>query len=253
MPDGRGDGGSRRYDAIGTTYARTRVPDPRIAVEIARALGAARSVVNVGAGTGNYEPGDRVVVAVEPSTSMIRQRTSSASVVRAVCEQLPFGDRAFDAAMALLTIHHWDDPSTGLDELRRVSTRQVVWYCEPLGGQTFWPLRYFPEAAQLPSFASPPGVALLRERLDVREIRTVRIPRDCSDGFGVAYWARPDAYLDPVVQAGMSWLALLDGSARRAGADRLAADLASGEWDRRFGHLRTADHFDGGLRIAIAY
>ena len=209
-------------------------------------------MVNVGAGTGNYEPADRLVVAVEPSVEMIRQRTSPAPVVRARAEQLPFGDGAFDAAMALLTTHHWDDPATGLDELRRVSRRQVVWFCEPLDPAWFWPLRYFPEAAHLPSVAAPPGAGLLRDRLDVREIRTLRIPHDCTDGFGVAYWARPEAYLEPVVQAGMSWLALLDPAARRAGTERLATDLASGRWDRQFGRLRALHDFDGGLRIAIA-
>ena len=128
----------------------------------------------------------------------------------------------------------------------------MIWFCEPLDPTTFWPLRYFPEAAQLPSVTSAPDEAMLRARLDVQEIRTLRIAPDCSDGFGAAYWARPEAYLDPIVQAGMSWLALLDPAARRSGAERLAADLASGEWDRRHGHLHAEQDFDGGLRIAVA-
>jgi SAM-dependent methyltransferase len=246
------DGPSFAYDEIGRTYARTRRPDQRLAREVDRALGPARTILNVGAGSGNYEPAGRVVVALEPSMAMIRQRTSRAAVVRGSAERLPFADAAFDAAMALLTMHHWHDPAAGLDELRRVSRRQVIWYCEPLDPATFWPLRYFPEASRLPFVASPPGEALLRARLDVREIRTLRIPSDCTDGFGVAYWARPEAYLDPIIQDGMSWLALLDPAARRSGTARLAEDLASGAWERHLGHLRTQPDFDGGLRIAIA-
>lgn len=128
------------YEAIGTTYAHTRRADERIAREIDDALGPARTVLNVGAGTGNYEPADRVVIAVEPSRAMIRQRSSLASTVRARAELLPFSAAAFDAAMALLTSHHWNDPAAGLNELRRVSRRQVVWYCEPLDPTTLWPL-----------------------------------------------------------------------------------------------------------------
>lgn len=155
--------------------------------------------------------------------------------------------------MARLTIHHWSDPASGLDEMRRVSRRQVVWFCVPLDPDMFWPMRYFPDASQLPSVVSPPGEALLREHLDIREIRTMRVPRDCVDGFGAGYWARPEAYLDPTVQAGMSWLALLTPEARRAGTVRLAADLTSGRWERHHGDLRSQDDFDGGLRIAIAH
>jgi SAM-dependent methyltransferase len=237
------------YEVIGTTYQRTRRPDPRIAREILDLLGSARTVLNVGAGTGNYEPTDRLVIAVEPSPTMIAQRTAPTPVVRASAERLSFPSGAFDAAMALLTMHHWSDPGAGLAELRRVSRRQVVWFCEPFDTTTFWPLHYFPEAMHLPSVANPPGEAVLRRHLDVIEIRTLRIPTDCTDGFGAAFYARPHAYLDPIVQDGMSWLALL---ARRAGTARLAADLASGTWDRHFGHLRDEPDFDGGLRIAVA-
>lgn len=241
------------YDEIGTTYSVTRRPDPRLADEIHDALGPARTVVNVGAGTGNYEATDRFVVAVEPSRSMTAQRTSNAPVLRAAAEHLPFPSDTFDAAMALLTIHHWSDAASGLDEMRRISRRQVVWFCAPLNPDMFWPMRYFPEASKLPSVTSPPGEALLREHLDIREIRTLRVPHDCVDGFGAAYWARPEAYLDPTIQAGMSWLALLEPEAHRAGTERLAADLATGRWERHHGHLRSDDDFDGGLRIAIAH
>jgi SAM-dependent methyltransferase len=210
-------------------------------------------VVNVGAGTGSYEPDDRLVVAVEPSPEMLRQRRSrSRHVVRGVAEALPFPNAAFDTAMAVLTIHHWADPYAGLRELRRVSTRQVVFYFEPLHTHNFWALEYFPEALQLPSEHDAPGEEVLREALRVREIRPVLVPRDCLDGFGAAFWARPDAYLEPVVQAGMSWLALLPEHARRRGSQQLADDLASGDWDRRYGHFRQLTLYDAGYRIAIA-
>lgn len=249
---GANDAG-RLYDQIGRTYAKTRREDPRIAAVIHDALGSARAVVNVGAGAGSYEPRDRDVVAVEPSPRMIEQRVGrSRSVVRAVAEDLPFVDAAFDAAMAVLTVHHWPDPRAGLDELRRVSRRQVVFFYEPLRTHDFWGLDYFPEALDLPQEQAPPDEALLRAHLEVRAVRPVLVPHDCEDGFGAAYWARPEAYLDPDVQAGMSWLALLPDEARTRGAERLRADLASGEWDRRHGHLRSTAEFDAGYRIAIA-
>lgn len=243
-----------RYDQIGQSYARTRQEDPRIAVAIHACLGAGRSVVNVGAGSGSYEPVDRHVVAVEPSLRMIAQRRRrTSSVVRAVAEDLPFADSTFDAAMAVLTLHHWTDPARGLLEMRRIATRQVVFFYESLRTHSFWGLDYFPAALALPTEVDPPGEALLSQHLHLREIRKVLVPNDCRDGFGTAFWARPEAYLDPEVQAGMSWLAMLSPEDRQRGSDRLRADLERGEWDRRYGHLRTASTFDGGYRIAIAY
>jgi SAM-dependent methyltransferase len=241
------------YEDIGRSYARTRREDPRIAVEIMAGLGPGGSVVNVGAGTGNYEPRDRVVVAVEPSLEMLQQRRErTRRVVRAVAEALPFPDDAFDTAMAVLTIHHWSDPAAGLRELRRVSRRQVVFFFEPLRSHDFWALDYFPEAIEIPSEQDPPGEEVLRRVLRVRDVRPILVPRDCVDGFGAAFWARPEAYLDPQVQAGMSWLALLAPEARQRGTERLSSDLASGAWDRRHGHLRRLSNYDGGYRLAIA-
>jgi Methyltransferase domain len=241
------------YDEIGRTYARTRREDPHVAATIRACLGDGHAVLNVGAGTGSYEPADRFVVAVEPSNEMLRQRpTHRAPVVRAVAESLPVADGAFDVAMAVLTMPHWNDVGLGLRELRRVSHRQVVLYFEPLHTHGFWGVEYFPEAIEVPSERDAPGEGELRAALRVREIRPVLVPRDCVDGFGVAYFGRPEAYLRPEVQEGMSWLARLAPEVRRRGAERLAADLASGEWDRRFGALRDTDWFDGGYRIAIA-
>jgi SAM-dependent methyltransferase len=241
-----------RYDLIGRSYATTRREDPRVAEQIHAALGEG-SVLNVGAGSGNYEPPDRAVVAVEPSWQMLGQRTGRrAPAIRAVAEALPFGDRSFDAALAVLTVHHWSDPVAGLAEMARVAARQVVFFFEPLRTHRFWALEYFPAALSLPTEVDPPGEQMLRDHLRVREVRQVLVPRDCTDGFGAAFWARPEAYLDPEVQAGMSWLAMLPPREREQGAERLRADLSSGEWDRRHGHLRHQDAYDGGYRIAVA-
>lgn len=243
----------QRYDQIGRSYARTRREDPRIARAVHACLGAARTVVNVGAGTGSYEPRDRHVVAVEPSSEMIAQRpTHGAPVLRGIAEALPFAPGSFDAAMAILTVHHWSDPSAGVAELRRVADRQVVLYFEPLRDRAFWGLDYFPEALDLDTERDPPGEELLRSLLDVQVIHRVLLPHDCVDGFGTAYWARPEALLDPEVQAGMSWLALLPEATRRSGVERLRDDLRSGAWDSRHGHLRAQAEFDGGFRIAVA-
>ena len=241
------------YGQIGRTYAATRREDPRVAAHIWSAIGDATTVVNVGAGTGNYEPRHATVVAVEPSPAMVAQRHDRSSlVVRANAEALPLRDEGFDVALAVLTIHHWPDVRRGLAELRRVAQRQVVFFCESLVTHAFWAIDYFPEATALSSERDVPGEEVLRQALDVKEIRPVMVPPDCIDGFGAAYWCRPEAYTDPVVQAGMSWLALLPDDARQRGTQRLADDLASGEWERRHGHLRQLDEFDGGYRIAIA-
>jgi SAM-dependent methyltransferase len=239
------------YDDIGRTYTSTRREDPRIADAIDACIGPGRSVLNVGAGTGSYEPADQFVVAIEPSVEMVRQRPRErAPVLRAVAEALPIPDLAFDVAMAVLTMHHWRDVDGGLREMRRVSRRQVVFFFEPMLSHGLWMVEYFPDAAEAERDA--PGEAALRRALRVREVRPVLVPRDCVDGFGAAYFGRPEEYLRPEVQAGMSWLALLPADARRRGSERLAADLESGAWDRRFGALRDQAWFDGGYRIAIA-
>lgn len=243
-----------RYDVIGRSYALTRREDPRIAAAIHAALGPPGSVVNVGAGSGNYEPSDRDVVAVEPSQQMLQQRHGrTRSAVRGVAERLPFRDGTFDVAMAILTVHHWSDPAGGIREMERVARRQVVFFFEPLRTHRFWALQYFPAALDLPTEIDPPGERFLAEHLQVREVRTVPVPHDCVDGFGASFWARPEAYLDPAVQAGMSWLAMLSAADREHGARQLRADLDSGEWDRRYGHLRQQREYDGGYRLAVAY
>jgi SAM-dependent methyltransferase len=240
------------YDQIGTTYTTTRHPDPTIAAAIMRALGRSATVVNVGSGAGAYEPTDRPVVAVEPSSQMIRQRPAgTAPVVQAAAEALPFRDDCFDAALALLTLHHWTDWRRGLDELRRVASRLVIFTFEPGELGNFWLTNaYFPEFVDLDRERCPSVADLVHHRGDCRVDR-VAIPHDCTDGFLAAYWRRPEAYLDPQVRAGISGFALLDQDVVARGVARLKADLESGVWEQRFGNLRRLDALDVHYRLLV--
>jgi SAM-dependent methyltransferase len=240
------------YDHIGDGYARTRRADERIAEVIWRGLGDARSVVNVGAGAGSYEPLDRRVIAVEPSWRMIQQRPGSAPVICGVAEALPFSAGAFEAALAILTLHHWTDWRRGLTEMRRVSTRQVVVTVDPEAMASFWLIAtYFPEIAELDR-ARCPSLIDITKTVGSSQVQIMPIPFDCADGFLAAYWGRPEAYLDSSVRAGISGLALLEPDVVSHGIARLRDDLESGVWDQRFGHLRRADVLDVGYRLVIA-
>jgi ubiquinone/menaquinone biosynthesis C-methylase UbiE len=243
-----------KYDQIGASYARTRTPDPRIAARIFAALGPARTVLNVGAGTGSYEPADRMVVAVEPSATMIAQRhVDAAPAVRAVAEALPFRDDTFDAATAVLTMHHWGDVGRGLDEMRRVARRQVLFFFEPSFADDAWIVfDYFPEMVELETERNAPGIADIAQHLDVRDVAPVAVPADCVDGFAGCFWNRPEAYLDPVVQEGMSCFAQMPSVVRTRGMDRLRAEIESGEWDRKYGYLRALPECDLGYRVLVA-
>lgn len=243
-----------RYDRIGRTYSSTRVADPRIEAQIHAALAPAERVVNVGAGTGNYEPDDRFVAAVEPSRTMLAQRAAgSAPATQAAAEALPFRDGAFDAALAVLTAHHWTDLRAGLREMQRVAPRQVVFYFEPDWSNQLWLVcEYFPEVRALESERRAPDGPALAAVLDVERIEPILVPADCRDGFGGSFWNRPEAYLEPVVQEGMSFFAQLDPESRRRGTEQLRADLASGAWDERHGHLRALDEIDIGYRLLVA-
>ncbi len=169
-----------------------------------------------------------------------------------MAEALPFPDGAFDAALAVLTLHHWSDLPRGLAELRRVARRQVVFLFDPSMTSRFWAMAYFPESQSVPSETGAPDAGWLDAVLDVRAVHPVPVPVDCTDGFGAAFWGRPEAYLRPEVQAGMSWLAQLPEDARRRGTERLAEDLATGRWDERFGHLRDLTELDVGYRLVVA-
>lgn len=237
------------YDRIGTGYAGRRRPDPRIARLIADALGNAATVINVGAGSGSYEPADRVVVAVEPSVAMICQRPlGAAPAVQAVAAALPFADASFDAAMAVLTLHHWPDKAAGLGELRRVTRGPIVLL-------TFnpairpWPVDYFPALATLDE-ARFPAIDDYARWLGPVSITPVPISHDCVDGFLYAYWRRPAAYLDPAIRAGSSSFWAIDDIA--LGLERLARDLDSDAWERRHGDLLAADAYDAGYRLVVA-
>ena len=240
------------YDRIGRRYAQRRRPDPRIAARIARALGDARTVVNVGAGAGSYEPEDRHVVAVEPSEVMIAQRPREAApVLRAVAEALPFSNNQFDAALAVLTVHHWTDPKRGVAELRRVARRQVIFTWDPAHLAPFWFTRdYLPDAVALDA-----GFTTLRATvalLGAATVERIPVPHDCHDGFFAAYWRRPEAYLDPDVRAGISGFGILDENVVEHALKLLADDLESGEWYRRNDHLLGLDELDLGYRLVVA-
>ena len=241
------------YDSIGRSYTKTRRADPRIERVLLQALGEARSVVNVGAGSGSYEPFDRAVTAVEPSMAMLAQRSAQAApAVQAVAEALPFRDASFDAALAILTLHHWSDWTRGMRELRRVSRQRVVvltW--EVAVGETFWLLDYLPAVLALdaPRFPPPPVIAAAIGGRG--EIRTVPVPHDCVDGFLGAWWARPEAYLDPRVRAGISGLQQIDAAALERGVEQLRRDLDSGAWHARHGALRQRREIDLGYRLVV--
>jgi SAM-dependent methyltransferase len=241
------------YDEIGVGYARFRRPEPRIEAAVHSALGAARQVVNVGAGTGSYEPGDRAVVGVEPSPQMIRQRPRGAApCVRATAAELPFGDQAFDGAMALLTVHHWPAPETGLRELCRVAAGVVILTFDPGVHNSFWLFRdYVPAITTLPTTAAAVGVEAVAEIIGADRVEPVLVPHDCRDGFGTAYWRRPHAYLDPDVRRCMSAFGLVDPATVRPGIERLRADLAAGRWHDRYRELLDLDELDVGLRLVV--
>lgn len=240
---------SALYDRIGDGYAGLRRADPRIAAQVYAALGPSESLLNVGAGTGNYEPADRRVIAVEPSWRMIRQRRPGAApAIQAEAARLPFADGAFQAGLAVLTVHHWADPAAGLRELRRVVRDRIVILTFDPGARP-WLTHYLPELAALDE-AQMPELSAYAGALGRVQIETLQVPHDCLDGFLYAYWRRPEAYLDPRLRSGSSsFRALADP---RAGLQRLRIDLESGEWDRRYAGLRGLDAYDAGYRLVIS-
>jgi SAM-dependent methyltransferase len=226
---------SKTYDEIGTGYAKTRRADARHEHAILDALGGARTVVNVGAGTGSYEPRELLVVAVEPSATMITQRPpASAPVAQASAEALPFADSAFEGGLAVLTVHHWLDKTAGLRELRRVVTGPVVVFTADIEvWSQMWLVRdYLPEIGELDRrrFPSPERIA---EDLGGARIEPLLTPADCTDGFTPAFWRRPWAYLDPAVRQAQSGFATLGEETVAPGLAALDDDLRSGAWHER--------------------
>ena len=247
--------GGVRYDTIGRGYAAYRRADPRIAAAVHAALGDARTVVNVGAGTGSYEPTDRPVIPVEPSTAMALQRDHALPpAVLGVAESLPLADDSADAAMAMLTMHHWADIDRGLAELVRVARRRIVLLTIDVEVEkTMWLLsEYVPELAQRDRREFPAIARLVAALGASTRVITVPVPADCTDGFGIAFWNRPEAVLDPGARAATSGFARMDRAREAAAVARLARDLDTGEWDRRHGHLRELSELDVGLRLLVA-
>jgi SAM-dependent methyltransferase len=241
------------YEQSGRTYARHRRADPRIAERIHAALGDAQTVLNVGAGAGSYEPTDRWVLAVEPSATMRAQRPADAApVICARAEALPFDDDAVDAAMACVTIHHWESAAAGLSELRRVARGPVVVFTFDIDALPAWQLDFLAEgvAIERPRFPAIEDVAAaLGGRTRVERIATAG---DCTDGFFEAFWRRPEALLDPGVRSGQSMWALLEPGVEERIVERLSAALQSGAWDAEHGYLRELDSYDGALRLVIS-
>ncbi len=239
------------YDTIGATYTMTRCTEPRIAAQVWAAFGDARTVLNVGAGTGSYEPPHLDVTAVEPSAVMRAQRPAGAApCVDATAERLPFEDQSFDAAMAFATIDHWQDPIAGLREMRRVARRVVVFTCDASDLDLFWLNRdYLPEYAGL--LAGRPSLTELAGAIGART-EPVLVPWDCADGFYHAFWRRPEAYLDEHVRRGMSIWARVGPDAEQRAVHSLRDDLASGQWAERNRDLVNLDAAELGLRLLIA-
>ena len=241
------------YDTIGASYPVTRRTEPRIAASIWAALGEARTVLNVGAGTGSYEPPDRDVLAVEPSALMRSQRPlDAAPCLAGSAENLPFDDQSFDAAMAVCTVHHWQDPIAGLREMRRVARRVVVFLFDTSDPSQFWLTRDY-----LPEFTAIKGVRVLASPNDLAgaigaRMEPVPIPWDCADGFFEAYWRRPEAYLDEDVRRGVSVWTSVGPDAEQRVVNSLRDDLASGRWAERNHDLLDLDVAELGARLLIA-
>ncbi|HVX33500.1 MAG TPA: class I SAM-dependent methyltransferase [Solirubrobacterales bacterium] len=241
------------YETHGRGYARRQRADPRIAAAILEVLGDARSVLNVGAGAGSYEPTDRWVLAVEPSATMRAQRPRDAApCLAATAESLPLDDDSVDAAMACVTIHHWPERARGLAELRRVARGPVVVFTFDLAELIGWQRDYLAPALALevPRFGTPEEIAA--ELGGVTRVETIPTPADCTDGFFEAFWNRPEALLDPTVRASQSLWQLVDDGVEEEIVARLAADLESGRWDEEHGALREQDSYEGSLRLVIS-
>ena len=238
------------YDTIGATYAQTRQPDPRIREAIWAAIGDAATVVNVCAGSGSYEP-PQTLLAVEPSMVMIAQRPPGlAPAAVTTAERIPLPDKSVDVALCVLTIHHWPDLAAGIAELRRVARGAVFLTWDRDVTADFWLLsEYFPEMAAADYAKAVPLERLAGIAGPITAISPVKVPHDCIDGFMGAFWRRPEAYLDPVVRAGISGFSLINEGQLAAGLVRLEADLRSGAWHERHHDLLTRTAIDLGYRL----
>ncbi|HEY4947715.1 MAG TPA: methyltransferase domain-containing protein [Acidimicrobiales bacterium] len=241
------------YATWGVGYAGRRQTDPRIAALVDVALGTARTVLNVGAGAGSYEPVDRTVVAVEPSEAMLAQRPpGTGPVIRAVAQALPLGRGAVDAAMAMVSIHQWPDPLLGIAELCRVSRGPVVILTfDPDALDRLWLMEYAPELLAAETARFPTVRAIASALGPTACVHEVPVPFDCVDGFTEAYYGRPEAFLDPSVRRSQSLWSFLEPAVEEMVIGALAGDLASGRWDERHGALRSRPSFLGALRLVV--
>lgn len=246
---------SFNYDQYGQQYSGQRKTDPRIAAFIDKALGDAQTVLNVGAGAGSYEPEDRYVMAVEPSFVMRSQRIDKhkTPAIIATAAALPFDDQAFDAAMALITVHHWPDIQQGLQELRRVTRKQIiVMTFDPDALSNFWNAEYFPEVIEVEKQRFPTIEFLIKALGGNCEVQSIPVPLDCVDGFQEAYYGRPEAFLSTAVRKGQSAWGFIPEEEQERIVKRLADDLQSGKWDEKYGHFRMQPEFTCALRLIIA-
>jgi SAM-dependent methyltransferase len=243
------------YEKQGQKYSGYRQTDPRIAAYVNKALADAKTILNVGAGAGSYEPTDRYIVAVEPSAVMRAQRMKNGKVpaINAKADNLPFDDNSFDASMAMVTVHHWPDMDKGLKELRRVTRNQVVIMSfDPDELHNFWNVNYFPQLIEVEK-ARYPSIDFIKRSLGGNcEVVAIPIPLDCVDGFQEAFYGRPEAFLEKEVRLSQSAWGFLPAGLEEKYVKALAADLSSGEWDKKYGHYRSTPTFTCALRLIIS-
>ena len=242
------------YDQPEINYSGQRKTDPRIAEYVYKALGNSKTVLNVGAGAGSYEPEDRYVIAVEPSPTMRAQRLSNNKIpaINATADSLPFSDKSFDASMAMLTVHHWPDLEKGLLELKRVTRNKIVIMTfDPDALNDFWNANYFPELIEVERERYPKLERIIKAIGGKSEIIKIPIPLDCVDGFQEAFYGRPEAFLEKSVRIAQSAWGFLPPGLEEKYTNALAHDLKSGEWDRKYGHFRTQATFTCALRLIV--
>lgn len=250
----RDSAGDVNYTEIGRSYATYRQEEPAIAARIVRALGTARSVLNVGAGAGSYEPADRHVTAVEPDATMRAQRPAQrVPAIDAVAENLPFADGQFDAAMTSFSVHQWMGLEAGLREMRRVARGPVVVLtCDPELVRHFWLDTYAPEVLAAEARRYPALARIAAALGGGVTIESVPIPLDCRDGFNEAYYGRPERLLDPGARRACSAWSFVDEATAARAVEHLRRDLLDGIWDDRHGRYRTQPTYDGSLRLVVA-
>jgi len=243
------------YDLNGVDYSRVRKTDPQIFNQVLNALGDSKYILNMGAGSGSYEPLDRYVISIEPSYRMRSQRPKNIPpAIMGSSDFIPFDDQTFDASMAMVTIHHWADLHKGLRELRRVTRNQIlILTFDPDALDGFWNAEYFPELVAIEKKRYP-KLDLLKKYLGGKvDIEPVSIPLHCSDGFQEAFYGRPEGFLEPSVRKSQSAWGFLHPGEEEKLVKRLEDELESGAWDKKYGHFRLQENFIGSLRLLIAH